>query len=224
MVHRWDELAFLHWPYDPSDVQALLPRGLEVDTFDGAAWVGLVPFRLRIALRRGPSLPWMSRFAEMNVRTYVRGPDGGRGIWFLSLDAGRLGAVLVARATYGLPYFWSAMEIGRSGSVASYTCRRRWPAPKATDTSVAIQIGSRIEPADVDDLTDFLTSRWCFYSQRADGGLRRTDAEHAPWPLHGARVLHVHDGLVAAAGLPKPSSEPLVHWSPSVTVRIGPRR
>ena len=83
------------------------PTGLTVETLDGGAWVGLVPFFLRVGLPGVPSVPWLSRFAETNVRTYVRSADGARGIWFFSLDAARLGAVVVARSTYRLPYFWS---------------------------------------------------------------------------------------------------------------------
>ena len=81
--------------------------GLTVETMDGSAWVGLVPFFLRVGLPGVPSVPWLSRFAETNVRTYVRSRDGARGIWFFSLDAARLGAVVTARATYRIPYFWS---------------------------------------------------------------------------------------------------------------------
>src|SRR6266545_3110550 len=92
---------------------ALLPPGLEVETFDGAAWVGLVPFLMDGVRPPGvPPLPWASRFPETNVRTYALGPDGRGAIWFLSLDAARLGAVLTARASYALPYFWSRMSVG----------------------------------------------------------------------------------------------------------------
>ena len=109
MQHRWTNLTFLHWSYDVDAVQALLPRGLVVEPFDGRAWVGLVPFEMTVTLpERGP-VPWVSRFPETNVRTYVRATDGTTGIWFLSLDASRLGAVVVARTTYRLPYFWSDM-------------------------------------------------------------------------------------------------------------------
>ena len=111
MLQTWETLAFLHWDYDPGDVQRLLPAGLDVDTADGRAWVGLIPFRLTIRAPGLPPVPWVSRFSEINVRTYVRGPDGRAGIFFFSLEASRLGAVVAARWWYQLPYMWAAMRI-----------------------------------------------------------------------------------------------------------------
>src|SRR5919106_5125827 len=139
MVHWWDELTFLHWRYSAAEVQALLPPGLEVETCDGSAWVGLVPFFLRVGLPGVRPVPRMSEFAETNVRTYVRSPDGESGIWFFSLDAARLGAVLVARATYRLPYFWSQMRLDHAGASIRYECRRRWPAPRDAHSRAYIE-------------------------------------------------------------------------------------
>src|SRR5688500_17571459 len=156
MVHWWDELTFLHWRFDPSDVQRLLPAGLSVETFDGTAWVGLVPFFLRVGLPAVPSVRWLSEFAETNVRTYVRGPDGTSGIWFFSLDAARRGAVVPARATYRIPYFWSQMAIDHEGDVVRYRCRRRWPGPVGAASDVAVRIGP---PFAADELDHFLTAR-----------------------------------------------------------------
>ena len=224
MVHGWDDLTFLHWGYPPEDVQRLLPPVLEVETFDGRAWIGLVPFLLRVALPHGVGpVPWMSQFAETNVRTYVRSRVGGQsGIWFFSLDAARLGAVLVARATYRLPYFWSAMRLEADGDERRYTCRRRWPGPGRGATSdVRVRIGARFVADELTPLDHFLTARWCLFSAPLTG-LRHARASHDPWPLHRATVIgDVHDQLVTAAGLPAPTGEPLVHYSPSVEVRIG---
>jgi uncharacterized protein YqjF (DUF2071 family) len=220
MVHGWDELTFLHWRFDPHAVQRLLPRGLTVETMDGSAWVGLVPFFLRVGLPGVPSVPWMSRFAETNVRTYVRSGDGTRGIWFFSLDAARLGAVLVARATYRIPYFWSQMSIDRTATTISYRCRRRWPGPRRARSEVVVEIGDRFDPDELTELDHFLTARWALFSAPRSG-LHHARAEHDPWPLHRARSRHVHDELITAAGLPEAEGEPLVHYSPTVEVRIG---
>ena len=131
MTNHWLNLTFLHWQYSAEVVQAMLPAGLTVETFDGAAWIGLVPFEMVVSLpHRGP-VPWLSRFPETNVRTYVRAADGSTGVWFLSLDASRLPAVATARTTYRLPYFWSEMSVrSRTGHV-DYASRRRWPVRRA---------------------------------------------------------------------------------------------
>jgi uncharacterized protein YqjF (DUF2071 family) len=220
MVHSWDELTFLHWRYQPELVQRLLPDGLSVETFDGSAWVGLVPFFLKVGLPGVPSVPWLSRFAETNVRTYVRGQDGSTGIWFFSLDAARLGAVLAARSTYRLPYFWSDMALEHDGSTISYSCRRRWPGPRGAVSEAVIDIGEPFRPDELGELDHYLTARWALFSAPRSG-LRHARAYHEPWPLQRGRVLHLHDELVPAAGLPEPEGEPLVHHARSVEVRIG---
>ena len=111
MKQEWRRLTFLHWSYDPEVVQRLMPEGLTVETYDGKAWVALVPFEMMAKPTRGPELPWASHFWETNVRTYVTGPDGRMGVWFLSLDASRFGAMAAARIAYSLPYFWSRMRL-----------------------------------------------------------------------------------------------------------------
>jgi uncharacterized protein YqjF (DUF2071 family) len=235
MIMDWDELTFLHWRYPPEAVQRVLPEGLEVEPFDGSAWVGLVPFFLGVALPHTSPMPWMSQFAETNVRTYVRGRNGEVGVWFFSLDAARLGAVLTARSWYRLPYFWSHMRLHRiprptqaapardgadeSGAILSYECRRRWPGPLAT-SRVAVEVGERFDPSELHELDHFLTARWALFSAPRKG-ISFARAEHAPWPLHRARVLHLDDELVPASGLAPPQGDPIVHWSPRLEVRVG---
>jgi uncharacterized protein len=224
MVHWWDELTFLHWRLPADEVQRLLPAGLSVELIDGSAWVGLVPFFLRVGLPRVRPVPWMSQFAETNVRTYVRDANGDIGVWFFSLDAARLGAVLVARATYRLPYYWSAMDVCHVGDTITYSTRRRWPGHRGAESAATIEIGERFDTSDLTELDHRLTARWALYSAPLTG-LRRAAAHHEPWVLHRARVVDLRDELVIAAGLPQPEGPPLVHYSRSVEVRIGwPRR
>lgn len=220
---RWADLTFLHWRYRPEDVQRLLPRGLEVETFDGAAWVGLVPFVMTVRAARGPAVPWASFFPETNVRTYVRGPDGRTGIWFFSLDAARLPAVLTARAWYGLPYMWSVMGVRRDGDHrARYRCVRRWPdgGPRS---AVDVRVGDTVSRDDVTELEDFLTARFRLYSRKG-GRLRAAPADHEPWPLHRVEDVRAHDELVGAVGLPLPDGDPLALFSAGVDVRVGAAR
>jgi uncharacterized protein len=220
MRQRWERLTFLHWALEPAAVQRLLPDGLEPDVFDGAAWVGLVPFFMHVATPRGREVPWVSRFCETNVRTYVRDRNGLAGIWFFSLDAARLGAVAVARTTYRLPYFWSAMRIAGVGDQIGYRCRRMLPGPRDTTSHVMIKIGERYADGELDARDHFLTARWILFSV-AGSRSRMARACHAPWPLHRALALQVDDGLITAAGLPDPQGPPIALYSPGVDVAIG---
>jgi uncharacterized protein len=220
MRQRWERLTFLHWSFEPAAVQRLLPDGLRADLFDGMAWVGLVPFFMHVGTAGGREFPWTSRFCETNVRTYVRDRAGRAGIWFFSLDAARFGAVAVARTTYRLPYFWSAMRISETGDRTTYRCRRRLPGPRATTSQVAIEIGDRYGEHELDSRDHFLTARWVLFTLFG-GKPMLARACHRPWPLHRARLRWLDDGLIVAAGLPAPGGEPLVHYSPGVDVAIG---
>lgn len=220
MRQRWERLTFLHWPFEADAVQRILPGSLQVETYGGAAWVGLVPFFMRVATAAGHEVPWASAFCETNVRTYVRDREGRPGIWFLSLDAARLGAVATARTTYRLPYFWSSMRLAEAGGEISYACRRRWPGPRGTASRVKIRVGVPFGAGELDERDHFLTARWVLFSV-AGSRCRFARAWHEPWPLHRAHVVELDDRLVATAGLPQPSGEPLVHYSPGVDVRIG---
>jgi uncharacterized protein YqjF (DUF2071 family) len=220
MRQRWERLTFLHWPYEPGVVQRLLPPGLHVETFDGAAWVGLVPFFMRVATPGGRRAPWVSDFCETNVRTYVRDDAGRPGIWFLSLDAARLGAVVVARTTYRLPYFWSAMRLRQRRMDTAYLCQRRWPGPRGATSRVRVSAGAPFDRAELTERDHFLTARWRLFSVIA-GRTISAQASHQPWPLRRATVRLLDDHLLTAAGLPEPGGEPLVHYSPGVDVAIG---
>lgn len=228
MVQSWNELSFLHWPFQPDDVARVLPPGLEPDLFDGAAWVGLVPFKMNdIRMPMTPSMPWLSSFPETNIRTYVRGPDGVDGVFFLSLDITRLVTTVVARTTYRLPYVWSDMSIERGPASMEYRSRRRWPAtnlqgdPVTSATSdVSIAIREAIAPADLTEFDHYLTARWGLWTQ-LKRGLSYARVDHPAWPLLRATALRHDNTLFTAAGLPQPSGSPVVHYSPGVTVRIG---
>lgn len=220
MIQDWDYLTFLHWRVEPEAVQRLLPSGLTVDVCEGAAWVGLVPFYLRIRLGPLPPVPYATIFPETNVRTYVHGPDGRAGLWFFSLDVPRLATVLAARVTYALPYMWSDMSIERGRRELRYHCHRRWRAFPLATSSVTVEIGEEIPPTEVTDLEHFLTARWRLYTN-IGGCLATAPVEHRPWPLQRARVTDMRDSLVLAAGLPSPDGPPLVHYSPGVRARIG---
>jgi len=219
MRHRWDSLTFLHWPYAPAVVQDLLPAGLTVETYDDRAWVGLVPFVMHVSRPREQARP-LFEFPETNVRTYVRDSNGLSGVWFFSLDADSLNAVVTARATYRVPYFWSEMTVESVGEVFSYTARRRWPGPHDAASQVEIEVAEQYRAEELDDFDHYLTARWTLFGTWGRR-LLLARAEHPRWVLHRARVCEWRDDLVAATGLPEPEVEPIVHWSPGVDVSVG---
>jgi uncharacterized protein YqjF (DUF2071 family) len=220
MHMRWDTITFLHWRYDPAEVQRLLPPGLSVETYEGAAWVGLVPFVMSVWWPGVPPAPWLSHFPETNVRTYARDAGGRSGVWFFSLDASRLPAVLAARSGWGLPYFWSRMRVLAGADRVRYVSDRRWPTPPAR-LRLVVRPGDPLDEPGV--LDHFLTARFALWSHFV-GRLWRSEAAHPRWPLRGGAVEACDDTLMTAAGLRAPSAEPLVHYSAGVQVRVGPPR
>lgn len=224
MVQQWLDVVYLHWSYDPAVVQATLPSGIEVDTFDGRAWVALVPFTMAgLGLPGGLApLPHVGTFPEVNVRTYVRVGDR-RGVWFYSLDVDRYLPALTARVAYRLPYCVGRSSHTRAGDIVSSSVERAWPHHTGARTSCAIEID---RSAVLDgDLELFLTERYGLISASGRGRLRWAPVDHPPWQRHPAKLLHLDDRLVAAAGLPQPTADPHVMYSPGVDVRVGvPRR
>jgi len=217
MRQAWRDLTFLHWRFAPEMVRPLVPPQLQLDLWDGAAWVGLVPFAIEgLTHPRAPVIPWISNFLETNVRTYVVDREGRRGVWFFSLDAARLAAVIGARTAYALPYFWARMSLEREGPAVRYQSRRIGPKPWGCDVSV--RAGATIRAAS--DLELFLTARFRLFAERW-GTLRYAQIEHAPWPLQEAQVVRLRENLLEAAGLPSPVGDPLAHFSERLEVTVG---
>lgn len=217
MAQRWRDLSFIHWPCDPEAIQALLPPGVEVDQMDGSAWVGLIPFHLSVSLPAwAPAIPWLQTTPEVNVRTYVRGPDGRRGIWFLSLEASRLAVALVARAWYGIPYQWARVRVESEGRTVSCMTRRRSASFAAT-----LEVGERVET--LSELERFLICRWRLYSPGRNGRIHVSRIDHEPWPLWRAAVTRCDQNLIQSAGGPQTVGGPIAHWSPGLDVRWARR-
>lgn len=210
MDQDWLGLSFLHWRYRSEDVQRLLPGGLSVETCEGTAWVGLVPFLLRVRIPGGPVLPWVGVFPETNVRTYVRGPDGHSGIWFFSLEAPRRLAVRVARGSFHLPYHLAAMQMERGASTRTYASWRLAAHHRGASSRARVTLGTAIPSQSVTALEHFLTARWRLYAPFR-GGIGTALVEHAPWRLWRSTAQDVDACVLVAAGLPRPVGDPLVH-------------
>ncbi len=213
MSQTWHDLLFAHWPLPAEQLRQLVPPALELDTFDNLAWVGIVPFHMSgIKLRRMPALPYVSRFAELNVRTYVI-QNGKPGVFFFCLDAASPVAVEVARRWYNLPYFQARMKVASRGQVIQYSSERtdrrghpaRFEAEYGPDGPVfAAQPGS---------LEHWLTERYCLYTSDSQDRIKRGDIHHLSWPLQPASASIRLNSMASAHGIELPASPPLLHFS-----------
>jgi uncharacterized protein len=220
LTMRWLDLAFLHWPLDPDLAAPFMPSGVRPDTLAGVTYVGLVAFRMhQVGFLGLPGLPYLGSFPETNVRLYSVGPDGRRGVVFLSLDAARLLPATAGRAGVRLPYQWAGMRVRRDGDVLTYASIRRWPAA-GPRVRLRLRIGERV--AEPSALEHFVTARWGLHAAWYGGTTIYLPNEHPPWELYRAEVTGLTEDLVAAAGLPAPAGPPVsVLYSPGVPVRAG---
>lgn len=220
MRHRWETLTFLHWDYPLDAVQRLLPSQLKVEGWEGRAWVGLVPFHMRVRPPVGPAIPGVTTFPETNVRTYVMGPNGSPGVWFFSLDAANLPAVTVARLAYGLPYYHARMQVSRHRHAVTYRSARRAGGPPEPGHQIEVVPKGPIPPKELTEFDHYLTARFRLWSVNRNLTIM-SDAEHPPWVLRRAEVTVLEQNLVEQAGLPSLEKAPIVHYSDGVDVRIG---
>lgn len=222
MYQSWDDLLFMHWQMPADALRRLLPPRLEVDTFDGTAWVGVTPFTLYgVRPAYTPPLPLVSEFDEVNVRTYVH-LGGVPGVWFFSLDANSTVAVTAARALFRLPYFYAEISRERHDDTTAYAASRENSAGvKHAEFGATWTVGEELPIAAPGTLEFFLVERYCLYT--ADGGkLYRARIHHRPWPLRRARVETYRSSMAEAVGLGKPKGEPLVHHGGPVDVEVWP--
>lgn len=217
-VQRWRELLFVHYTFDADAVRALLPAGLELDTWQGKAWVGVVPFAM-LGVR--PSwLPVGLSFLETNVRTYVH-HQGKPGVYFFSLEAGSWLAVQAARIGWGLPYFHARMHCEREGRRLRYHSERRASGP-ARALSADYEHADATSLAAPGSLDEFLLERYLLFSEHR-GRLSMGQVHHAPYPMAEVTLHAWHDTLVDAVGEPSSRRPAAVHYSPGVDVEVfGP--
>ena len=217
----WRDLLFLHQPLPPDLIRPFLPRGLEVDTYDGSAWTTLIPFAVFDSRPVGAPRALAMDFLEINLRTYVRGPGGEAGIFFFSLEASSWLAVGGARLAYALPYFPAAMERRKEGNGARVRYRSsRRAGGRGAGLEAVWLIEGPTAPAVPGSLDHFLIERYVLFASRGRH-LFRARVRHRPYPLQRVTLEYFRESLFARAELPALlSPPPLVHFSPGVDVEI----
>lgn len=224
MTQRWCDLLFAHWPIPAEAMRAFVPPTLCLDTFDGEAWIGVVPFHMRNVRPRGlPAVPWLSHFAELNVRTYVTAADGSKpGVWFFSLDAANPVAVMLARRFFMLPYFNAAMDVKTVGDALYYTSRRTHQGAAPANFMARYRPTGPVYHAAPGTLEHWLTERYALYATDTRGRPFIGEIHHLPWPLQSAMAEFEINDVTGAAGLGLPDVVPLLHFARRLDVLIWP--
>lgn len=212
----WHDLLFLHWPIPASALRPIIPEPLEIQQFAGTAWVGVIPFWMSdVTLRGWPPMPLLSRFPEMNVRTYVNLGDRP-GVWFFSLDAANRLAVWTARRFFHLPYIYARMQARPADNDVAYSSMR------SSGHGFEATYGPRSKPyrTTPDTLENWLTERYCLYAQSPNGQMYRADIHHEPWPLqHAEADVHRND-MLSVHKLSVNGPAPEVHFARRLDVVV----
>ena len=215
----WHDLLFLHWPISAALLRPHVPAELAIDEYEGRAWVAVTPFWMSgVTLRWLPSIPGVSTFPELNVRTYVRFLDRP-GVWFLSLDAASRLAVAVARALFHLPYVYARMKVEREGDGIRYRSQR----PDGPAFLARYRPSGPAQSSARGTLEYFLTERYCLYAKPPGGVIHRAEIDHPPWPLQPAVAEIERNDMPAANGIAV-EGHPLAHYAERLNVVIGPLR
>jgi uncharacterized protein YqjF (DUF2071 family) len=221
MHQEWGKLLFMHWRMDEERLRPLIPAGLEIDTFDGSAWIAVVPFTMwdiRPLPPYVPPIPGLNAMHELNVRTYVH-LDGVPGVWFFSLDCNNAAVVVGARTFYYLPYYNAEIELQQRETAIDYLLHRTDDPPAGFHASW--QIREPLPTTSPDSLEFFLTERYCLYSEHKEA-IYWSRIYHQPWPLQKADLVSFDSTMIESLALPSPKGEPLVHYAEEISVDIWP--
>jgi uncharacterized protein YqjF (DUF2071 family) len=213
MTQSWHDLLFAHWPVDARALQEKLPAGLSPDLYDGQAWIAVVPFHMTNVAPRGvPSIPFVSSFIELNVRTYVT-LHGKPGVFFFSLDANSPLAVAAARTLFHLPYYEATMKVQDAGAEIAYSSRRVTRMAGVAEFEGRYRPIGPVQLPKPGTLEHFLTERYCLYTVDSSFHARRLEIHHSPWPLQVAEARISTNTMTEAAGVRLPSTAPLLHFA-----------
>ena len=207
MYQRWSNLLFLHWAVSPEMIQATLPRGLYVDTYEDQAWLGVVPFFMEgLRPRFCPAVPGLSNFLELNLRTYIHDERGRPGVWFYSLDANQAVAVKIAQVGFSLPYVYADIRaaIDAAGEIDFHSTR-----PGHSQQSFRYGPGSELGPARPGSLEFFLVERYLLFShRRRNNRLFMGRIHHEPYPLVKPELSAYSRDLFSLNGFSDPQRPP----------------
>ena len=218
MVQVWHDLLFAHWRIAPEVMRRMVPQALPLDLYDGSAWLAVTPFWMGgIRARYLPPLPGLSTFPELNVRTYVT-LGGKPGVFFFSLDATCVPAILAARTAYHLPYLHARMKTEHDGELVRYGCERL-EDPRPAELLARYRPISRAFQAEPRTLEHFLTERYCLYALK-NGRIWRGEIHHEPWPLQRAEASFEKNTMAAAAGFDLPAEPPHLLFARELKVLI----
>ena len=224
MTQSWHDLLFAHWPIPVAVMRALVPSALELDTFDGTAWVGVVPFRMsNVRPRLMPALPWLSAFPELNVRTYVKSRNPAQpkpGVYFFSLEAANPVAVALARGLFKLPYFNADMRLNDDGHTIRYQSRRIHRGAPAAEFIGKYAPTSPVFRAQPGSLEQWLTERYSLYTVNKRGRAYIGEIHHQPWPLQWAEAEIQTNTMATASQIPLPDIPPLLHFARRLDVVV----
>jgi len=217
MRQTWRNLLFAHWPLAPAVLRPLIPEVLELDLRDGSVWIAVTPFLITgLRARWLPPIPGGSNFLELNVRTYVRYRERP-GVFFFSLDAASLSAVLGARASYHLPYYHAKMVQKQVAGGFDYASHRRKGKP--AELAAHYVPVAEVQPPRPGSLEQWLVERYCLYAPHKDR-LYRADIHHVPWPLQEAKADFEVNTMAAAAGIELPKLNPVCHFAKELDVLV----
>lgn len=228
MAQQWLDLLFAHWPIPVETMRALVPSQLPLDTWDGLAWVGVVPFRMRgVRPRFVPAMPWLSAFPELNVRTYVKVRDRGvekTGVYFFSLEAANPVAVAIARSSFKLPYFNAQMALHYQAKTIHYRSRRTHRHAPAAEFVGSYCPTGEVYQSKPGSFDAWLTERYALYTVGRNRQPYIGEIHHIPWPLQPAAAAIERNSMAAASNLILPTITPVLHFARHLDVVVWPLR
>jgi hypothetical protein len=219
----WHDLLFMHWPVPAASLRKIVPHSLEIDTYEGQAWIGVVPFHMTgIRHRLLPVIPGLSAFPELNVRTYVQAKNEKPGVLFFSLDAAHSIAVFTARHTYQLAYYRARMSVDHRDGWIHYRSRRRYRGPAPAEFEAKYRPTGEVFQSQPGSLEHWFTERYRLYTTDKQQLLRYADIHHVPWPLQPAEAELRENTMIAPLGIALPDTAPILHYAKRLDVIAWP--